>query len=73
MFIVGGGNYTEYQNLKDYCKVCHGPTASIIMTEIECIVTFGDYSSIILIQYGCDNNVIIHFREIKAPNRLSME
>ena len=22
MFIVGGGNYIEYQNLMDYSKVC---------------------------------------------------
>lgn len=22
VFVVGGGNYIEYQNLVDYCKVC---------------------------------------------------
>ncbi len=49
MFIVGGGNYIEYQNLQDYCtrqqlqqkKITYGTTellnASEFLAQVCCI------------------------------------
>jgi hypothetical protein len=41
VFVVGGGNYIEYQNLVDYTKVCIAPQYKVFNTTVCHVVNTG--------------------------------